>query len=186
MTLTIENRRIVSRTYQKEMNLHLYIPPMSEHPPGCIRGTIFGLIQRYQKQNTLQQDFTYFAGLLYHRTLERGWDRDFIRGLILEATARAEKKITVKPPSEEEDQKATLFIHFQFHKDGISRQQIRTEFKTHLESICHNGLGTKKLTVAYSRPLNIGDHVTRARLHQANGKYASTILGEFKEGLDPY
>ena len=45
--LTIENDRIISRTFQKAMNLHLYIPPMSQHPPICIRGTIFGLISRY-------------------------------------------------------------------------------------------------------------------------------------------
>ena len=40
MTLTPENDRIISRTFQKAMNLHLYIPPMSGHPPGCICGTI--------------------------------------------------------------------------------------------------------------------------------------------------
>ena len=85
MTLTIENDRIISRTFQKAMNLHLYIPPMSEHPPGCIRGTIFGLISRYYQQNTYQKDFAYFSGLLYQRTLERGWDRGLIRELILEA-----------------------------------------------------------------------------------------------------
>ena len=36
------------------------------------------------------------------------------------------------------------------------------------------------MTVAYSRPLNIGDYVTRAKLHQAPGETASTIFGEFK------
>ena len=53
MTLSIENGRIVSKTFQKEMNLHLYIPPSSEHPSSCIKGTIFSLILRYFKQNTL-------------------------------------------------------------------------------------------------------------------------------------
>ena len=47
MTLTINNQRIISKTHHKGMSLHLYIPPMSEHPHGCIRGTIFGLISRY-------------------------------------------------------------------------------------------------------------------------------------------
>ena len=185
MTLTIENRRIVTKTFQKEMNLHLYIPPMSEHPPGCIRGTIFGLIGRYFKQNTYSKDFVHFSGLLYQRTLARGWDRDFIRGLILEATTRAENKTTKRIPKKEENLKDILFLHFQYHKDGISRDQIRAVFQDHLEKICNDDLGIERLIVAYSRPLNIGDYVTRAKLHQAPGRSASTIFGEFKAGLDP-
>ena len=35
--------------------------------------------------------------------------------------------------------------------------------------------------VAYSRPKNIGDFVTKTKLHQAPGKNASTILGEFRQ-----
>ena len=121
MTLTIANRRIIFTTYQKTMNLHLYIPPMSEHPPGCIRGTIFGLIQRYYKQNTHQKDFIRYASLLYQRTLERGWSKGHIRDLILEATARAESKpADFKPPKDDKDVQNTLFLHFEFHKDGIS------------------------------------------------------------------
>ena len=49
MTLTIKFNKIISRTYQKETNLHLYIPPTSEHPPVNIKGVIFGLVQRYFK-----------------------------------------------------------------------------------------------------------------------------------------
>ena len=64
MTLSIEDDRIVSRTFQKEMNLHLYIPPSSEHPLSCIKGTIFSLVLRYFKQNTYQKDFTHHVGLV--------------------------------------------------------------------------------------------------------------------------
>ena len=52
LTLTIEGSRIISRTFQKKMNLYLYIPPSSAHPSGCIKGTIFGLVRRYHAQNT--------------------------------------------------------------------------------------------------------------------------------------
>ena len=36
MALYIENGKFVSRTFQKKINLHLYIPPSSEHPASCI------------------------------------------------------------------------------------------------------------------------------------------------------
>ncbi|KAL3774514.1 hypothetical protein ACHAWO_012223 [Cyclotella atomus] len=57
----------LSRTFQKKMNLYLYIPPASAHPAGCIKGTVFGLICRYYAQNTFQRDFVHFAKLLYRR-----------------------------------------------------------------------------------------------------------------------
>ena len=87
MTLTICDTKIITKTYQKEMNLHLYIPPSSEHPPRCPKGTVYSLVQRYFRQNTYQQDFTYFVGLLYHRLIQPGWDRTSISELILQATA---------------------------------------------------------------------------------------------------
>ena len=74
------------------MNLHLYIPPASEHPPCNIKGIIFSLVQRYFKQNTFLTDFVYFVGLLYYRLILRGWDRPTITGHILEATSRVEKQ----------------------------------------------------------------------------------------------
>ena len=73
-----------------------------------------------------------------------------------------------------------LFLHFKFHKDGITRQQIRAEYKQHLEKLCKEDLDLEGMVVAYSRPLNIGDYVTRAKLHQAHGRSASTILGSSK------
>jgi len=40
LTLTIENDRIVSKTFQKKMNLFLYLPSTSAHSPSCIKGTV--------------------------------------------------------------------------------------------------------------------------------------------------
>jgi hypothetical protein len=48
----LDNSRITIETYQKPMNLYLYIPPLSAHPPSCFKGLIFGEIRRYWLQNT--------------------------------------------------------------------------------------------------------------------------------------
>jgi hypothetical protein len=41
LTLSIQGHKIISRTYQKEMKLYLYIPPASAHPAGwCYNYTI--------------------------------------------------------------------------------------------------------------------------------------------------
>ena len=46
-------------------------------------------------------------------------------------------------------------------------------------------LGVKRAIVAYSRPKNVGDFVTQAKLHQAPGKEGSVITEEYNEGLNP-
>ena len=130
-------------------------------------------------------------GLLYHHLIQRGWDRIAINELILQATARAENT-SASPPtiiaSNADVMKDTVFLHFQFHKDGISRQEIRKEFELHLEDICKEELCKERMIVVFSRPKNIGDFITRAKLHlhQAPDKSASTMMGEFRQGLNPY
>ena len=46
VTLTLQNNKIHSNLYEKKLNMHLYIPPRSAHPPGVIKGLISGHIYR--------------------------------------------------------------------------------------------------------------------------------------------
>ena len=128
-------------------------------------------------------------GLLYQRLIQQGWDRTIISEFILQATARAENKSTSPPTtiaSNADVIKDAVFLHFQFHKDRISQQEIRKEFELHLEKICKEELYKERMIVTFSRPKNIGDFDTRAKLHQSPDKSASTILGEFRQGFNSY
>ena len=64
------NRHIETRTYQKAMNLYLYLPPQSAHPPSVIRGMSCGLIRKYREQNTYQDHYIEMTVLLYQRLRE--------------------------------------------------------------------------------------------------------------------
>ena len=189
LTLTIENNRIVTKTFQKVMSLHLYLPSASAHPRGCIKGTVYGLIKRYYDQNTYRKDFVYFVVLLYRRILDRGWEREFIRDLILEATTKIESKRGEKrtnPAPATDDEESRIFLHLQFHPEDISRSEIQQEYQKICGELFKKELGLNRPTIAYSRPQNVGDYVTQAKLHQAPGREASTIMGEYKQGLNPY
>ena len=67
LTITIDkNGYISTKTYQKPMNVFLYIPSNSAHPPGMIKSLIFGLLQTYYYQNTYKKDFlhnTYYSAV---------------------------------------------------------------------------------------------------------------------------
>ena len=76
LTLFIEGNKISSRTFQKKMNLYLYLPSSSAHPLSCLKGTIYGLTRRYHAQNTYREDYLLFVRLLYRRLLKRGWERE--------------------------------------------------------------------------------------------------------------
>ena len=90
LTLTIKGGHIISTTYQKEMNLYLYLSFASEHPLGCIKGTVYSLINQYYAQNTHRKDYVRFISLLYRRLCDRGWDPHFIQKLMVEASSRIE------------------------------------------------------------------------------------------------
>eukprot|EP00956_Cyclotella_meneghiniana_P035166 scaffold112213_cov44-Cyclotella_meneghiniana.AAC.7 len=141
LTLTIEGSRIISKTFQKKMNLYLYIPPASAHPAGCIKGTIFGLICRYYAQNTYHKDFIFFVRLLYRHLLNQGWQKELIRPMILDACTIVRRK---NPPSAPSAQPETgtqgqdedlLFLHLTYHPDDISHKRIRELDEKHLGEI---------------------------------------------------
>lgn len=190
LTLTIEGNSIVSRTYQKEMNLYLYLPATSAHTPNCIKGTIYGLVKRYYEQNTYRKDYVNFCGLLYSRLIKRGWKREYIRELINQAssTVEARAKCTTVPTQtrcQDLERENLLFIHVQYHPDDITRRQIRAEWDKHCGKLFEEELGlTQQVIVAYSRQKNIRDYVSQAALHQAKGRESSTIMGEYLQDLN--
>lgn len=71
--ITIQNSRIVASSYQKPMNLYLYIPPNLVHPPSCIKGLITGELKCYWSQNTPEQ-FQILLTNFIDRLLQRGHD----------------------------------------------------------------------------------------------------------------
>ena len=186
LTLTINNRTIISKTYQKTMNLYLYLPFASAHPQGCIKGTIYGLINRYYAQNTYRKDYANIVRLLYHRICERGWDSQYIHDLIINASRHVETKSTTQQQQatlqqQNETERDDIFIHLQYHPDDISRRQLRRIYEDHLAVPLKREIDINRAVVAYSKPKNIGDYVTQAKLHQAPGETASIIMGEYKQ-----
>ena len=84
-------RRIETASYFKPMSLHLYIPPKSAHPPGCLRGMIHGQLRRFWLQNSNQTDYIRAVHHFFHKLISRGHDHSFLTGLFLESARKLEK-----------------------------------------------------------------------------------------------
>ena len=97
-----------------------------------------------------------------------------MRELILDADRKLSRP---KPPTLEAlTYKERLFIHLEYHPCDISRKQIRTIYEATCGALFRDILGVKQTTIAYSRPTNVRNLVTKAKLHQAPGLPASKYL----------
>ena len=126
--------------------------------------------------------------MLYKHLLERGWEREYMRKLIIEATTEIESRGKEGPKSSNSAKDKTsnrLFLHLQYHPDDIPRREVQELYQEHCGELFQRLLNIDRPTIAYSRPPNLGEFVTKAKLHQAPERTASRILGELEAGLDP-
>lgn len=175
-----DSRRLTTRTYQKPMNLFLYIPPTSAHAPGVLKSIVFGNLQRFWRQNTHRTDFVRVAGQFAQHLIARGHHPDIIRELFLEVG----KRLSQPPTScENVDPRKTLFFHWEYHPNGISRRDIRRAY----EETCagDSGFNFDRFVVAFSRAPNIRDALMPTRLSEPAGSRASDHFSELPELSDP-
>jgi len=71
LNISIQNPSLIFSTYQKPLNLYLYIPPLSAHPYSCFKGFIKGELHRYWKQNS-PTDFQILTSKFLERLVARG------------------------------------------------------------------------------------------------------------------
>jgi hypothetical protein len=59
--------------YEKEMNLYLYLPPHSAHPPGVLRGLIIGMVKRIYRLTSSLHDKKTAIHTFFRRLVARGY-----------------------------------------------------------------------------------------------------------------
>ena len=181
LTISIEQGQIVTKTFQKEMNLYQYISPSSNHPPKMINGIIFSLLRTYMRQNTREADYQSVALKLFHRHAARGWNRVLLKDIILKADKKIRQQLKNPPPTppeacsvslSEDTNKEQLFLHMEYGQNDIPRKAVREIYNSTCREVFEE-MGIKKFIIAYSRSNNIKELMTRAKLHQAPGHEAS-------------
>lgn len=165
LTLTIDptTRRITTKTFQKPMNLYLYLPPNSAHPPGVLRSTVYGCLSRYWSQNSSVKDYQAIVRAFARRLIARGHNREVINRLLISSAQRLDRAPRGPRPPCQQVQQATvsaLFFHQEFHPRGLPRERIRRAYDT----LCAKHSGFDKLILAYKRPKNLRDALIPSRL----------------------
>jgi hypothetical protein len=137
LTLTLTQGRITTRTFQKSVNLYLYLPPVSAHPEGCYKGLIVGNFLRFRKQNN-DEDFKSLIATFAQNLFKRGHSIKSIRFQFQRAARLLEQKSlppinsSVNTPTDPTEITAchsitnrSLFIHWEYHPNGLSKDNIR-------------------------------------------------------------
>jgi hypothetical protein len=172
LQIELKNRTIHTRTFQKELNLYLYIPPRSAHPPSCLKGLISGELRRYWLQNN-QNDFTSILTKFIQRLTDRGHNLLDLIPLFQRAAIRLSNN---SASNVKENRNNTLFIHWTFHPNGLQRKDIRDAFNTSLK----DHLNYSNTTVAIARPHNLKDILSRTPLAKSPGDSAQNIINNLK------
>jgi len=129
LTISIgPSHEILTRTYQKPINLYQYLPPHSAHAPHIMKGVTYSLLRQYKRQNSLESDYIKQAKLLFQRLVARGWNPNVIKQYVLEADDRLRSMECNPPPPNQEPpltNKEVALLHWTFHPNDIPKQQIR-------------------------------------------------------------
>lgn len=194
LTITIEKDRIVTTLYEKALNLYLYIPPFSSHPRGVFTGTISGQILRIRRLCTYKSDADSRIQEFFSRLLARGHLSENLAPLFSKAEENATAYLLRSPEEHRElrkrkrdDSHHQVYFHLQFHPDDPPSRKIQKLWRDHVSepagdsplSDMKNKMGEdvdiRKLIVAYSRPLNLGNRFSVRNIH-GRGKDVSKFL----------
>ena len=178
--------RIEIRTFQKVMNLYLYIPPQSANSPSVIRGMTYGLLQKYHEKNTHREEYIELTLLLFQWQSVRGWGAGLLKSIFDNASTKVEMphpSKTRERNDNDERRKQRMFIHAEYHLTGITRRELRKSFQEtcgdayqDLETDKGGQLKITETTIAYSRAKNLRDLLTSAKHREVKGWGVSKLL----------
>jgi hypothetical protein len=173
LKIELKNSTIHTCTFQKELNLYLYIPPRSAHPPSCLKGLISGELRRYWLQNN-HNDFISILTKFIQRLTDRGHNLPDLIPLFQQAAIKLD---TTKVHKDKHNNDNTLFIHWTFHPNGLQRKDIRDAFNATLQ----NHLDYSKATVAIARPHNLKDILSKTALTKSPVFSAQKTIDNLKK-----
>ena len=194
LTISIDSGRIVTTLFEKDLNLYLYIPPFSSHPRGVFTGTISGQILRIRRLCTYKSDADDRIKEFHSRLLARGHSPDNLAPLFTKAEENATAYLLRSPEEHEalrkrkhDDSNHQVYFHLQYHPSDPPSRKIQRLWRDFVSepageqplSEMRNKMGDnvdiRKLIVAYSRPLNLGNRFSVRNIH-GRGKDVSKFL----------
>lgn len=162
--------RWTTRTYQKMLNLYLYTPRNSAHPPGVLKGLIYGHIKKFRKQNPNDADFQIIKKKFFERLIARGYTATKLLPIFKEASKI--RTDNVKKVQE------SLILTVPYNPRTFNTLQVRNIMNVYeLEKLLKQYGIEKRIIIGYTRPKNLEQLLTRTKFsHDHITPYTSNAV----------
>jgi hypothetical protein len=198
VTFTLQNGCINYSLYAKAMNLYLYLPPHSAHPPGVLKGMVYGMFYHFLKLIKNVQDQKRHLQHFFDRLVTRGYSPTFLGPVFQDAqdylANRCQRLAWPTLANKNKQARERVFLHLPFHpRDPRSRkiQQIfREEVLTPLAQAplwaLTNHLATpsniRRMIVCYHRPKSLQNLLCPRKLLTIPSSSVSSALHKLHAG----
>ena len=131
LQIKLFNNRIATRIYEKELNLYLYLPAHSCHPPGTLKGLIFGFVVRAKNLCTDPDDRMPYIIKCHRRLLARGYLDKQLRPIFNDAIGQILHDIEPDHPRirQNQDHEDPIYLHLKFNPSDPSAHQLQDLFR---------------------------------------------------------
>jgi hypothetical protein len=131
MTIHIEEDKIFTTLFEKPSNFHLYTPPNSCHPPGLLRGILYGMMNRLHTlcsahDNIRLREITFFCHLQ-----RRGYQPKDLYPLFNKAIISARAYVENPPaaPTNQTDLRTIQFLQLEYHPSNPAAHDLQSIWK---------------------------------------------------------
>lgn len=198
LTILLQSNRIFTSLYEKPLNLYLFIPPSSAHPPNVRQSLVTGGIKRIMDLTTKQSDRKKSACAFFCRLHDRGYSRALLLRLFRNAFDAYRLASTQPKPEPDSDLNSRVFLHVPFHPRDPPRRHLQQLFRriilqppgepyfANLHNFHGGYVGIDRITVAYHRQHNLRNLLfpRHAEGRCPNATPASTILATLRQQPD--
>ena len=187
VTIRISNGSITTTLFEKVLNLYLYISPHSCHPPGVLTGLVLGNCHRIYSLCSDSSDITKHLRNFYRRLQRRGYNDTTLLPLFRRAY---DLNTSPRPPPADNapSTDSRIFYHLRYNPRNPPSAQLQRGFQTYImhpqyerlltsiKNIEGHPIPIQRMTVAYSRPHNLGNLLSYRQLDKSTGPPVSSFL----------
>jgi hypothetical protein len=191
MTIYIEEDTIVTTLFEKPSNFHLYIPPSSFHPPGLLRGIIYGMMNRIHTLCSAHDDRKLQEITFFRHLQRRGYQPKDLYTLFNKAIIRARAYVTnpTAAPANQTGLRTIQFLHLEYHTRNPAARDLQSIWQNsvaaplgkvplaEIENLGEFPCGSTSMIVAHHRTSNLSDLLSCRKIQPNSGppvlEYAS-------------
>ena len=185
LTLCLTDTTMISTLFEKPMNLHLYLPARSAHPPGVLYGLIAGSIYRAFSLCTYPEDARGYVKRMWQYLRSRGYPTSTLRPLFLKSLQNRRPYVPPLPdaPKRPPDH---WFFKTVYHPQDPPSTLIQQAWKETVENprfgkplkdvdLRYTSIGARRFIVCYKRHPNLGNLLSYRKIHPNSGLPVSSF-----------